>query len=343
MFSDKTNTISNVKVFGIPPKLCGHETELMHLYQSNKTCSEIAKLLNVSETSLMKAVKALGLKRTVRFKYKGYNKKKIESLERLGLSHMDIAKKLGVHITTLKRIYDHFGKDFSTPENPMRTQKRVQSRRLNQLNGTIPDCPHQTNILEKYADEIIELLQNGVSKAEIARRYNVCVKTVFNFIYLMQLNAPVVKKCDNVIRLKQAFEEGDSLKQIAVDLNCSEKSVSNKIKDLNWKRPRNSVQKESPLNNQEDLIKELYAQGLSGSEIAEQVHTHPISVYNKIRKMKLTRPQKWAEYTSTFKGKKELLLNMRQSGKSINEIATYFNVCPATVSYHLKKLEVSNA
>lgn len=329
--------------YQIPKILLGRESEIVNLYQSDKTFSEIAKILNVGESSLTKAVKVLGLKRTARYKKKGYNKKKIETLERLGLSHMDIAKKLGVHITTLKRIYNHFGKDFSTPENPMRTQKRVQSRRFNQLNGTFPNCPNKTNILEKYADAITELLNKGVSKTEIAHRYNVCVKTVFNFIYLMQLNAPVVKKCDNVIRLKQAFEEGNSLKQIAVDLNCSEKSVSNKIKDLNWKRPRNFVQKESPLNNQENLIKELYAQGLSGSEIAEQVHAHPVSVYNKIRKMRLTRPKKWAEYSSTFKGKKELLLNMRQSGKSINEIATYFNVCPATVSYHLKKLEVSNA
>ena len=62
MFFEEKSAINKIKGFGIPPKLCGHETELMHLYQSNKTCSEIAKLLNISETSLMKAVKGLGLK-----------------------------------------------------------------------------------------------------------------------------------------------------------------------------------------------------------------------------------------------------------------------------------------
>jgi DNA-binding NarL/FixJ family response regulator len=319
------------------------EKEVVSLFKTNLTQAEIAKKLGVGKTSVGNIVKKLGLKRSPRFKYRGYDRKKIESLERLGLSHIEIAGVFGVHITTLKRIYNHFGKDFSTPENPIRTQKRVQSRHLNQLNGTIPDCPHQTNILEKYADEIIGLLQTGVSKAEIARRYNVCPATVFNFIYLMQLNAPVVKKCDNVIRLKQAFEEGDSLKQIAVDLNCSEKSVSDKIKDLKWKRPRNSVKKESPLNNQEDLIKELYSQGLSGSEIAEQVHTHPISVYNKIRKMKLTRPQKWAEYRSKFSVYDDELLNLYRSGFTYKQIGEKFNIPLTTVAYRIKKLEVSNA
>ena len=319
------------------------EKEVVSLFKTNLTQAEIAKKLGIGETTLGYVVKKLGLKRSPRFKYKGYDRKKIESLERLGLSRMDIARALKVHITTLKRIYNHFGKDFSTPENPIRTQKRVQSRRLNQLNGTIPDCPNQTNILEKYADEIIGLLQTGVSKAEIARRYNVCPATVFNFIYLYGLSVPVIKKCDNVIRLKQAFEEGNSLKQIAVDLNCSEKSVSNKIKDLKWKRPRNSVQKESPLNNQEDLIKELYAQGLSGSEIAEQVHTHPISVYNKIRKMKLTRPQKWAEYRSKFSSYDDELLNLYHSGLTYKQIGEKFNIPLTTVAYRIKKLEVSNA
>ena len=329
--------------YQVPKILLGRESEIVNLYQSDKTFSEIAKILNVGESSLTKAVKVLGLKRTARYKKKGYNKKKIETLERLGLSHMDIAKKLGVHITTLKRIYSHFDKDFSTPENPMRTQKRVQSRRFNQLNGIHPDCPNKTNILEKYADEITELLNKGISKTEIARRYNVCVKTVFNFIYLMQLNAPVVKKCDNVIRLKQAFEEGNSLKQIAVDLNCSEKSVSNKIKDLKWKRPRNSVQKESPLNNQEDLIKELYAQGLSGSEIAEQVHAHPVSVYNKIRKMGLTRPQKWAEYRSKFSSYDDKLLKLYRSGLTYKQISEEFSIPLTTVAYRIKRLEDANA
>ena len=40
MFFDNSNTIRNVKVFSILAKLCGHETELMRLYKTNKICSE---------------------------------------------------------------------------------------------------------------------------------------------------------------------------------------------------------------------------------------------------------------------------------------------------------------
>ena len=61
MFSDESNTISNVKVFGIPPKLCDHETELRHLYQSNKTCSETAEQVHTHPMSVYNKIRKMKL------------------------------------------------------------------------------------------------------------------------------------------------------------------------------------------------------------------------------------------------------------------------------------------
>lgn len=211
------------------------EKEVVSLFETNLTMSEIAKKLGIGKTTLEKIVKKLGLKRSPRFKYKGYDKKKIVELETLGLTNIDIAKKLGIHVSTLRRIKKNLGILNPTDKTGNIAQKIALSRRYNKLHGIYPDCPNQTNILGKYGDEIIELLKNGISKAEIARRYNVCPATVFNFIYLYGVKAPVVKKCDDIIQLEQAFKNVVSLKQIAANFNCSEKLVANKIKALQWK------------------------------------------------------------------------------------------------------------
>ena len=322
----------------LPKTLLGKERELRSLYRSNITCKEIARILNVGESTLTKAISLLGLKRKPRYQRKGYNLPLLRELEALGLSHVEIAARLGVHVSTLKKIYQYYGLTYSIPQSSEFVQKRVKSRKDNKENGTRPLCPNQTNVLEPYADKIIELLNTGVSKSEIARRYGVCPGTVFNFIYLNQLKAPVIRKCDNIERIKTAYSHGATQKEIAQDLNCSTKLVSQRLKDLKLKRSQALVKRDSSLKRQENLIRELYLQGLSGWEIAEKVHAHPGSIYQKLKKMNLSRPIKVAEYKSAFKGKKETLLNMWHNGMSINDLAKYFGVHRNTISYHLKRL-----
>ena len=330
--------MTNISISTVPKILQGREDRIIELYKSEKTFVEIAKILNVGESSLTKAIAALGLKRMSRYKKRGYDIKKIEALEKLGLSHIEISKKLGVSISTLKNIYKHFGKEFSIPQDTVQVEKRIKSRNDNQLNNTVSVCPNKTNVLEKYADEIKELLDAGISKTEIARRYNVCLTTVFNFIYLMQIRAPIIRKCDDTDQIEKLFSHGLSQKNIAKKLNCSEKSVCKKLQELQLNRSRNKVKKYSLLNNQEDLIKELYLQGLSGSEIAQKVHAHPISVYNKIRKMGLTRANKHAEYKTKLFGLDEEIIKMRKKGMTCKEIGQAFGVTTSAVAYHLKKI-----
>lgn len=314
---------------------------IVDLYKTNKTLATIANELGISAGLLGQRIKELNLKRTKRFQKKAYNKKKIQELDRLGLSQVQIAKKLGIGTTTLTRIRKFY--HIELPKQRLYSKKNIESRTYYKLHHILPESPYQTNILEKYAKQIIELLKQGVSRTEIAKRYNVCTATVFNFMYLYGLHEPVKKKCWNKKEFKKLYKSGLSQKEIAKHLNCAPCTVSHKVKEFGLKRSASKVKKGSKLNIQENLIKKLYMQGLSGQEIANQVHATNISVYNKIHQMKLTRPKKWAEYTSTFKGHDEELLQMRQRGMTLKEIGQKFGVKANTVHHRLKKLEAKYA
>ena len=137
---------SEIKNIMLPKPLVGRVCELRSLYNSNKTCKEIAQTLNVCESTLTKAIKLLGLKRGPRYKKKGYDLQKIQELISLGISHVDMAKKLGISISTLKKACQYFGIPLSTPRSPDIHRKVVETRKYCRLNEIRPTCPNRSNI-----------------------------------------------------------------------------------------------------------------------------------------------------------------------------------------------------
>ena len=124
-------------------------------------------------------------------------------------------------------------------------------------------------------------------------------------------------------QLRRLFDSNLSQNEIALRLGISRTKLAYTLKELGLKR---------------SVIRKMYQAGASGAEIADKLKVHKISVYNKIKKMNLSRPKKCAEYTSTFKGKDIELIKLRQSGLSLKQIADLFGVKPNTVFYRLKKL-----
>ena len=158
------------------------------------------------------------------------------------------------------------------------------------------------------------------------------------------IHAPIRKACDHKEQLiRQAFHEGKTLKEIAQQVKCSPCTLLHKVQEMKITRSGKSVTKKSFLNDQKELIATLYQQGLSGDEIAAKLHTTNQSIYRCIRRLNLTRPNKWAEYRSTFKGRDTELLQMRQQGMTLKQIGDYFGVKDNTVLYRLRKLEGVNA
>lgn len=315
-------------------------TYLLELYNSDLTLEQIAEKLLVSKSTLRTKINELGLKRTPRFKRKEISKEDIQSLEEQGLSYREIAEKLNIHPVSLLYIRKRLG-IYNPPKKEIERQLRATKARLeNKKAGIKSEIKYKRNCLELYLDEIVDLLKSGISKAEVARKYNVHPSTVFNLLALYEIDMPVIKKLDgkeNVI--KRLFSKGLSVQEIANKLECSFSSVDTKIKELNLSREKSDIKINSRLAKEEKLIKKMYEQGCSIQDISEKVKAHPVSVGIKIRKMGLDRDKKISDYRTKLSGQEKEIKKMLKNGKTYKEIGLAFGVSYNTVSNFLKKIE----
>lgn len=318
--------------------------ELKKLYQTDMTLVEIAETLNVSRSGLQEKIKELGWTRKSRHKKKLINPRKLKELVALGCSDKQIQEKLNIGRFVLSRYKKELGFYFEDENKIFQGKKGAQNRDYYKKTGEIPECPCYTNILEKYKDEVIDLLKDGTLRTEIAKKYNVSRSTVFNFMHLYGIKSPIIKVCDkNEQVILQNLQEGKSLEEIAQELHCSSNTIYRFLHQKGLKASQREIVKKSFLNNQKNLIQKMYQQGLSGEEMAAKLNVSKASIYSCIKRFNLTRPKKWAEYRSTFKGHDKKLLQMRQRGMTLKQIGDIFGVQENTVSRRLKKLELSNA
>lgn len=313
--------------------------QLKYLYQTEMTLPEIAEQLKVSKTTLQQKIKELSLKRNPRHKKKTIDTKKLEELLELGVSDKKIQEKLHIGRYVLSRYKKELGVYLEDNQKIAKGKKGANNRSYYKKTGERPECPVQSNILEKHKNEVISLLKNGTLRTEIAKKYGVSRSTVFNFMYLYGIKVPVKQKCDDYREfILQEVQNGKTLKSIAEKLNCHPYTISRYIRIKGLKFLHKKTVKKSFLNNQKDLIQHLYQQGLSGDEIAQKLNVSKNSIYACIKRFNFTRPQKWAEYTSTFKGHDKELLQMRQGGMTLKQIGEIFGVKENTVGRRLKKL-----
>lgn len=313
---------------------------IAELYSSELTLEQIADKLSIGKTTLRNKIIEMGLERKPRLKRKEISKEDILNLEEQGLSYREIAQKLDIHPTNLLIKRKQLG-IYNPPQEVIEQQaKALKVRTENKKAGIKTENQHKYNCLEIYLDEILELLYAGVSKAEVARRYNVCQQTVFNLLALYEIKIPVIKKLDGKENtIKRLFNKGLSVEEIAKKLNCSFMTVIAKLKELKLSRPLSDIKINSKLAKEEQLIKKLYAQGCSLQEIGEKVNAHPVWVGAKIRKMGLTRANKMPEYKTKLSGLDKEIIKMREKGLTFKEIGQSFGVAPNTVMYRLRKLE----
>ena len=314
--------------------------KIIELYDTELTIEQIAKKLSISKTSLSSRIKELGLKREPRLKRKDVSKEEILFLEEQGLSYVEIARKLNIGPGALLVKRKKLG-IYNPPQKILeQSAKALKVRMDNKKAGIKSEVTRNFNCLEPYLDEILDLLYSGVSRIEIARRYNVCTHTVSNLLELYEIKVPVIKKLDGKDnQIKKLYNKGLSIKEIAKKLNCSFVTVTTKVKELNLSRELSDIKINSRLAKEEQLIKKMYEKGCSMEEIGKKVKAHPISVGIKIRKMGLTRAHKLADYSRKLSGKDKEIIKMRKKGMTYKEIAKICGVTPNTIMYRLRKLE----
>jgi len=315
-------------------------SHFIELYNSELTLEQIAEQLSVGKTTIRNKITEIGLKREPRLKRKYISKEEIMSLEERGLNYREIAEKLNIHPTTLLIRRKKYG--IYNPSRKVLEQqaKALKVRMDNKKAGIKSEVRYKHNCLEIYLDEILDLLYSGVSKADVARRYNVNPQTVHNLLALYEIKIPVFKKLDGKDNtIKRLFNKGLSVQEIANKLGCSASILIPKIKELNLSRSLSDIKINCRLAKDARLIKKMYEQGCSLQEIGEKVNAHPVWIGAKIRKMGLTRANKHAEYkTKLFEVDKEII-KMRKKGMTYKEIAQMYGVAPNTVMYRLRKLE----
>ena len=316
------------------------DKQIIELYATELTLDQIAQKLSIGNTTLRNKITELGLKREPRLRSKNIAKEDIITLEEKGLSYRDIAYKLDIHPATLLYLRKKFG-IYNPPQKVIDQQaKAAKARAENKKAGVKAEVNRKFSKLDLYLDEIVKLLKSGVSKAEVARRYNSHPTTVFNLLALHEIEIPVVKKLDGKEKtIKHLFEKGLSEQEIANKLKCSLTILITKIKELKLTREKSDIKINSRLAKEEKLIRRMYEQGCSIQDISEKVKAHPVSVGIKIRKMGLTRAKKISEYRTKLFGQDKKLVKMRNKGMSYKEIAQALDVSPNTVMNHFKKME----
>lgn len=313
---------------------------IAELYSSELTLEQIAEKLSIGKTTLRNKIIEMGLEREPRLKRKNIAKEDILNLEEQGLSYREIAKRLNISTGILLVKRKKLG-IYNPPQEVIEQQaKAAKVRAENKKAGIKPEAKYKYNCLEIYLDDILDLLYSGVSKAEVARRYNVCQQTVLNLLALYEIKIPVFKKLDGKENtIKRLYNKGLSIYEMAKKLNCSFVTVIAKLKELKLSRPLSDIKISSKLAKEEQLIKKLYAQGYSLQEIGDKVNAHPVWIGVKIRKMGLTRANKMPEYKTKLSGLDKEIIKMRKKGMTYKEIGQVYGVAPNTVMYRLRKLE----
>ena len=314
-------------------------SDLERLYKTKISMREIATHLHISQTSLYSKVKELGLKRKPRYKRKLINAKLFRELVKLGIPDISIAKKFNICVSTVLKRKKQWHLFSADEQNISKGKKGAACCTYYKETGERPECPATKNILENYKDDVIPLLESGVSKTEIAKKYGVCTSTVYNFIHLYDIDAPVKKICDNQEDLiVNAYKSGDSLEDISLKSGCAVNTIYLKIKSMGLSRKPQSVKWKSILNNQKDTIKELYYQGMSGTEMARRLDVSKDSIYACIRRMKFDANQRKVRNNSPFRKHDNEILEMRQNGMTLKQIAQSFGMAENTVLYRLRKI-----
>ncbi|MBE6450146.1 MAG: hypothetical protein E7013_05640 [Alphaproteobacteria bacterium] len=321
--------------------LDGKDVEVKRLYSSKLTIKQIAQKLCVSETVLYEKITTLGLeRRKPRFRIKSLDKNKIIELQRLGLSKVAIAEKLRVSVTKLDTFMLENGLREKLSADKFEKFKKTVLLGKELAKQGIKSAPrNKTNKLEPFADEIEELLSEGITKTAIAKRYNVCTGTIYNLIKICNLYAPFIKKLEpKEDIIKKLFVKGFSHEDMAKRLKCSVLTIDKKIKELGL--VRQAISPKSPINDKMELLKELYKDGCSNREIAKQLNVHPVWLGKRIKMLNLEKPNKLCERNSVMKGHDEELKQMYQSGMLLKDIGKHFGVKYNTVIYRLNKLGI---
>lgn len=195
--------------------------------------------------------------------------------------------------------------------------------------------------LDKYKGKIVELLEKGVQRKEIAQRFGVSKQTLFRFFKLNQIEHSLSYRLNaSEAKIAEMFKQGITIKQMALCLKTSQKTIARKVKELKLLRSRSDTyNKQTILEKFHTPIKQMFEAGLSYLAIAETLGVHVQSIKNCVKQLGLKR-NKPGKYASAIVGREDMLLKMHDAGIATKDIAVVFSCNPRVIRYHLRRLGI---
>lgn len=211
--------------------------------------------------------------------------------------------------------------------------------------------------LQKHDQQTIELIKNkrdaGMSSSKIADELNLTVKQVQSIIKRHYKDRPrkqVPIDQDTIDLVKMAWDEGKGPTEISKDLGIPIKKV-NRILELKYpERQRKMLMVGNALtDNDKDKIKDLFLNGVSATDIADQfgldISTIPkllykligVDKYNEIKKLRYGQQ---GLTVGTTADQVQQMADLYRKGYTPSTIPGMLglNVQNSTVDYHLRRL-----
>ena len=299
-----------------------NKEKILELYNQGLEIKEIAKRLNISDTTIYKYIKELKEEGRIQ-KRKTLAKKDINKEETLELYNSkmkvkEIAKKLNVSVVTIR-----------TYIKELKEEGKVQN------NGK-----------EERKEEALELYNQGLEIKEISKRLNVTAVTINTYIKELIEEGRIEerknlkqRKKEEVLRL---YNQGIETKEIAKKLNLAYSTIHRYIREL---EEEGSIQRRKNLKQRkrEERILELYNQGIEIVEIAKELDVSGATVYRYIKELKeegrIQKSETVRKRSAKKEENKERTLELYNQGIEIEEIAKRLDMAVVTIYRYIKELK----
>ena len=334
---------------GTVKRIQKRQEEVEKLLKDDKRAKEIAKILDVSTYTIREDIKHLKARGKVQSIQEENTREKSEQEEsKEENTHKKSEQEESKEESNQNRIIELYEAD--------KTQKEIAEIlgiSINKLKKTLENLLAEGKIESKHEirkKQIRTLCEAGKTQEKIAEILKISPTTVSRYVRELKAEGLDIKKQqrskkkrkqrkEKIIRKEKArllYEDEKTQGKIAKELNISESTVTNYIKELKQEgkikeRPKKTKQQQE----REEVVRKLYSKKKTYREIAETIGISVSGIYRIVSELKAEGLIK--ERKITKKERLDEIERLYKAGKTQTEIAKKLGVSPTTINREIKK------
>ena len=320
---------------GTVKRIQKRQEEVEKLLKDDKRAKEIAKILDVSTYTIREDIKHLKARGKVQSIQEENTHKKSEQEESKEESNQnriielyeadktqkEIAEILGISINKLKKTLENL-----LAEGKIESKHEIRKKQIRTL------CE-----AEKTQEKIAEILK--ISPTTVSRYVRELKAEGLDIKKQQRSKKKRKQRKEKIIRKEKArllYEDEKTQGKIAKELNISESTVTNYIKELKQEgkikeRPKKTKQQQE----REEVVRKSYSKKKTYREIAETIGISVSGIYRIVSELKAEGLIK--ERKITKKERLDEIERLYKAGKTQTEIAKKLGVSPTTINREIKK------